>query len=333
LRAALPELLGGLGVVLVLFVLNRSRLSLRDLKRRISGRWGRATRGYFKVVIADLEHDEGLNRTKLLAEIVGRNAGLRVHLLGQRLAMADAGSLTEIRSKLQRQASAHTARLKADLLIFGRVVHEHVLLYFAAHENPIDEPRLYDTAPDQLRIISDDLDVQLHAVVLSHIEPTTHKGKLELQGLLEAVTPKLTNLVASIEDPKTARQVLLTYGNVAYKLGMLGSGISRFKDSIHAYEKLLSTSDDPAFTAEVQRRLGECLADMGDAQTDVDTIREGIEHFKGALEFYTYESDPITWGTVTLLFAYAEYSIGQFTGDLAVLSRAESLARSVAERY
>jgi tetratricopeptide (TPR) repeat protein len=326
-----------LGVVLIVYLLTRSLASVRRLRRRILGRVLRkGSEEAFRVVVSDLEQDDGLSQTKLLAEVLGRNKGIKVRLLGRPIVLSDVGELATIRSAAQRDAAKQLVRLNADLLIFGRVAGDYIHLYWAARDGTLDQPRLYrinDGNSEKKQEILKDLDTQLHAVTLAYIRPTDAQQREELRQLLEGVSPKLLGLIQQKPSSDSSRLPLLrAYGKVAHKLGMLCRGTTWFSTGVKTYRDLLAAVNNRESSAETQYALGECLADWGDMEGDPSMIKEGLEQLDAALQFYTFEEHPIRWGRIALLRAFAAYSLGQITGDKATLKDSVELARKVVDR-
>jgi tetratricopeptide (TPR) repeat protein len=304
----------------------------------------KATGTHFAVLVADLEgDDEGRTQTHLLAESLHDTGGLEVIKMGRKLSDSDPGSTAWLREKAEKTGRGWLDEHKADVLVWGQVVSDHLVLHFLSCEEGVggnrESAQRFGEELTLPRNFEKALGVQLVAVALSQIALVPEKQGEYLVSLLRPVVTKLESLLAgraAMLPPEQRASLHFSLGLAASTVGEQAGERKWLKTAITAYRAALeewTRERVPIQWAGVQNNLGITLSSLGEQESDPARLREAVAAYCAALEEFTRECLPLQWAMVQSNLGNTLRTLGEQEKDPAQLEAAVIAYRAALEEY
>ncbi|MDH5516430.1 MAG: tetratricopeptide repeat protein [Gammaproteobacteria bacterium] len=146
-----------------------------------------------------------------------------------------------------------------------------------------------------------------------------------LEQAIDASLILLTDDVAALAVPDTMATVadnfVHTRGN--FEQQRFSSNILQpLREVLEAQLSAQDREQEPALWAELQNRLGNILAALGQQQRDVALYEQSIACFSSALDVLSQQDTPLTWAATQANLATALQALGRQESDIKALNKA-----------
>ena len=189
----------------------------------------------------------------------------------------------------------------------------------------------------------DDFRAELTAAALVAVAPlaeTETRGRVLGKGLRDA-TEKLATLLDSptaIKPDERHAQLQLSLGNALQTLGERESCPERLEEAIDAYRAALEEYTEeytrervPLDWAATQNNLGNVLQILGERESSIERLEEGLDAYRAALEERTRERVPLDWAATQNNLGNALQTLGERESGTERLEEAIDAYRAALE--
>ena len=311
----------------------------------------------FTVLLARLDRDPDGSLTGYVDRALSELNGIDVHLTCQTLKLKDVGLQRSAHAAAEETAKQWLRQGNGDLLVWGEVSKDEdekrLFLLRFVRDDELREPNggamtrgqvvgfsEYKIQGSRLDTeFSEELKAQLHAVVLSQINPVTEKAGNYLVELLNPVTNKLKELRDAGLDRFNSGQrgaILFALATALTVSGGQSGEMDQMEEAVTAYRAALeeySRDRVPLDWAATQNNLGNALQRLGERERDPARLEEAVAAYRAALEERTRDRVPLDWAATQNNLGNALQRLGERERDPARLEEAVAAYRAALEEY